>query len=125
NVALISLAQKHNVKLVATNNMYYSSQEEANAHDILLCVKDGEKQATPIGRGRGYRYVLPNQEYYFKSYDEMKALFKDLPEAITNTIEIADKIETFVLERDILLPEFGIPERFLDERDKEDHGKRG
>ena len=43
-------------KLIATNNTYYAEKEDANAHDILLCVKDGEKQATPIGRGRGYRY---------------------------------------------------------------------
>ncbi len=53
NPVLITLAQKHQVKLVATNNTYYIDQEDANAHDILLCVKDGEKQATPIGRGRG------------------------------------------------------------------------
>ena len=54
---------------------------------FLLCVKEGEKQATPIGRGRGYRYGFPNQDYYFKSQDEMKALFKDIPEAIINTNE--------------------------------------
>ena len=60
------MAKKHHVKLVATNNTYYIDKKDANAHDILLCVKDGEKQATPIGRGRGYRYGLPNQEYYFK-----------------------------------------------------------
>src|SRR5699024_7125802 len=99
--------------------------EDANAHDILLCVKDGEKQSTPIGRGRGYRYGLPNQEYYFKSPEEMKTLFKDLPQAIINTIEIVDKIEPFILEREVLLPEFEIPERFRDEKDLEDHGKRG
>ncbi|RZK14071.1 MAG: PHP domain-containing protein, partial [Pedobacter sp.] len=88
NTSLISLARKHDIKLVATNNTYYINKKDANAHDILLCVKDGEKQATPIGRGRGYRYGLPNQEYYFKSGDEMKALFADLPEAILNIQEI-------------------------------------
>jgi DNA polymerase III subunit alpha len=67
NDVLVKFAAKHKVKLVATNNTYYCAQEDANAHDILLCVKDGEKQATPIGRGRGYRYGLPNNEYYFKS----------------------------------------------------------
>ena len=84
NAVLIPMAKKHHVKLVATNNTYYIDKKDANAHDILLCVKDGEKQATPIGRGRGYRYGLPNQEYYFKSQSEMKTCFKDLPEAITN-----------------------------------------
>ncbi len=92
---LIALAKKHDVKLIATNNTFYINKEDANAHDILLCVRDGEKQATPIGRGRGYRYGLPNQEYYFKSGDEMKQLFADLPEAITNISEIVEKIEIY------------------------------
>ena len=125
NKVLIDFATKHEVKLVATNNTYYAKQGEANAHDILLCVKDGEKQATPIGRGRGYRYGLPNQEYYFKSQDEMKTLFKDVPQAIINVQDVVDKIETYVLARDVLLPAFDIPEEFQFEEDKEDGGKRG
>ncbi len=125
NPVLLDLAKKYNIKTVATNNTYYCEKKDANAHDILLCVKDGEKQATPIGRGRGYRYGLPNQEYYFKSQEEMKSLFKDLPEAIINVQEIVDKIEPFVLARDVLLPAFDIPEEFLFEEDKVDGGKRG
>ncbi|MDT0688017.1 DNA polymerase III subunit alpha [Autumnicola psychrophila] len=125
NPVLVDFAKTHNIKLIATNNTYYWKQEDANAHDILLCVKDGEKQATPIGRGRGYRYGLPNQEYYFKSGEEMKNLFKDLPEAISNVQEIVDKIEPFELARDVLLPAFTIPEAFLVEEDKVDGGKRG
>ncbi|RYD72661.1 MAG: PHP domain-containing protein, partial [Sphingobacteriales bacterium] len=124
NTSLISLAKKHDVKLVATNNTYYINKKDANAHDILLCVKDGEKQATPIGRGRGYRYGLPNQEYYFKSGDEMKALFADLPDAILNIQEIVDKIETYKLAREVLLPKFDIPEQFLVDEDETDGGKR-
>ena len=125
NPVLISLAQKHDVKVVATNNTYYCNQEDANAHDILLCVKDGEKQATPIGRGRGYRYGLPNQEYYFKSSEDMKALFRDIPEAITNIQEVVDKVEAFQLARDVLLPAFDIPDEFKDDTDLTDGGKRG
>lgn len=125
NQVLIEFSKKYNIKIVATNNTYYAEKEDANAHDILLCVKDGEKQATPIGRGRGYRYGLPNQEYYFKSSEEMKNLFKDLPEAITNLQEIVDKIEPYDLARDVLLPKFDIPEEFQDEEDKIDGGKRG
>lgn len=124
NQVLVQLARKHEVKMVACNNTYYIAKEDANAHDILLCVKDGEKQATPIGRGRGYRYGLPNQEYYFKSSEEMKELFKDLPEAIENIVEVIDKIEPFTLARDVLLPNFAIPEQFLDPLDA-DGGKRG
>ena len=104
NAVLINFAEKHKIKLLATNNTYYIDQTEANAHDILLCVKDGEKQATPIGRGRGYRYGLPNQEYFFKSPDEMKQLFSDLPEAILNIQEVVDKVESFELAREVLLP---------------------
>jgi DNA polymerase-3 subunit alpha len=125
NLVLKDFAKKHNVKLVATNNNYYCEKEDANAHDILLCVKDGEKQGTPIGRGRGYRYGLPNQEYYFKSSDEMKNLFQDIPEAIINIQEVVDKVEAFELARDVLLPEFSIPDEFKDEQDIEDGGKRG
>jgi DNA polymerase III subunit alpha len=124
NAVLIALAKKHEVKLVASNNTYYIDKEDANAHDILLCVKDGEKQATPIGRGRGYRYGLPNQEYYFKSPEAMKSLFKDLPEAIANITEVVHKIEPFSLVRDVLLPNFAIPKEFLKVEDA-DGGKRG
>lgn len=125
NAVLIELSKKHNVKLVATNNTYYAKQEDANAHDILLCVKDGEKQATPIGRGRGYRYGLPNQEYYFKSSKEMKDLFKDLPEAISNIQEVVGKIEHYQLAREVLLPAFDIPDEFKNDEDAKDGGKRG
>jgi DNA polymerase-3 subunit alpha len=125
NQALLNFSEKHEIKIVATNNTYYISKEDANAHDILLCVKDGEKQATPIGRGRGYRYGLPNHEYYFKSQDEMKVLFKDIPEAIINIQEIVDKIEAFELAREVLLPKFDIPNEFKHEEDEQDGGKRG
>jgi len=125
NQVLIQFAKKHRVKLIASNNTYYVDKENAHAHDILLCVKDGEKQATPIGRGRGYRYGLPNQEYYFKSSEAMKELFKDVPEAIINIQEIVDKVETFTLARDVLLPAFDIPEEFQFKEDKLDGGKRG
>jgi DNA polymerase-3 subunit alpha len=125
NQSLIRLAKEHSVQLVASNNVYYENQEDANAHDILLCVKDGEKQSTPIGRGRGYRFGLPNDEYYFKSSQEMKDLFKDYPEAILNTKRIADKVEFYDLAREVLLPAFEIPHEFKNSEDDADGGKRG
>ncbi|HIB46891.1 MAG TPA: DNA polymerase III subunit alpha [Flavobacteriaceae bacterium] len=125
NETLVAFSKKHDIKLVAANNTYYIDKENANAHDILLCVKDGEKQATPIGRGRGYRYGLPNQEYYFKSQEEMKALFKDLPEAIATISDVVAKIESYSLQRDVLLPKFDIPEEFKVAEDEADGGKRG
>ena len=114
NEILIKFSKKHQIPLIATNNTYYTNKEEANAHDILLCVKEGEKQATPIGRGRGFRYGFPNQEYYFKSQEEMKTLFQDLPEAVLNIESLIEKIEPFELARDVLLPKFDIPEEFQD-----------
>ncbi len=125
NETLVDLANKNSVKIVATNNTFYINKDNANAHDILLCVREGEKQSTPIGRGRGYRFGLPNQEYYFKSSDEMKKLFNDLPEAISNLSEIVDKIEIYNLAREVLLPKFEIPDDFLEPQDEEDGGVRG
>lgn len=113
NDTLLKFSKKHDIKVVATNNTFYLNQEDANAHDILLCVKDGEKQATPKGKGRGYRFGLPNEEYYFKSSEEMKQLFADIPEAISNIQEIVDKVEAYTLARDVLLPAFDIPEKFI------------
>ena len=125
NEVIKKFSKNHEVKLIATNNNYYSEKQDANAHDILLCVKDGEKQSTPIGRGRGFRYGLPNHEYYYKSSDEMKSLFADCPESITNIQEIIDKIEAYTLARDVLLPKFEIPSEFEDFNDLDDLGKRG
>jgi DNA polymerase-3 subunit alpha len=120
NKVLLQFARKYNVKCIAANNCFYLGKEEAGAHDILLCVKDGEKRATPKGRGRGFRYGFPNDEFYFKSQDEMKELFVDMPDAIENTNEIIDKIEVYELARDVLLPAFDIPEEFQDPKDAED-----
>lgn len=125
NETLISLANKHNVKLIATNNTYYVNKADAHAHDILLCVKDGEKLSTPVGRGRGFRFGMPNQEYYFKSSEEMKKAFADLPDAIINIQEVIDKVEIYSLYRDVLLPKFEIPEEFIHPEDDVDGGKRG
>ena len=125
NETLIKLARKHDVKMVATNNTFYIDQQDANAHDILLCVQGGEKQATPIGRGRGYRFGLPNQEYYFKNSDQIKKIFSDLPEAITNISEVVNKIEIYDLARDVVLPIFEIPTEFVHQTDAVDGGKRG
>lgn len=125
NSALVRFSEKHGVKLVATNNTYYLDKSDAESHDVLLCVKDSELVTTPKGRGRGFRYGLDNEEYYFKSSEEMKALFLDLPEAIESISEIIGKCEHYGLARDVLLPAFDIPEEFCDPLDQEDGGKRG
>ena len=125
NEVLLSFSKKHQVKVVATNNTFYIENEDAKSHDILLCVKEGEKIDTPKGRGRGFRYGLPNDEYYFKTQEQMKELFRDHPESIINIQEIVDKVEIYKLSRDVLLPKFDIPEQFIHPEDEVDGGKRG
>ncbi len=125
NQTLIKFSKQHDVKLVATNNTYYIDKKDAEAHDILLCVKDSELVATPKGKGKGFRYGLENDEYYYKSSEEMKELFLDVPEAIENIEEIIQKCEPYGLAREVLLPAFDIPEEFQDPEDLNDGGKRG
>src|SRR5690606_33607561 len=125
NQTLMKWSIKHQIKAVATNNVFYAEKEDANAHDILLCVKDGEKKDTPIGRGRGFRFGMQNDNYYFKSTEEMKASFRDFPQAIINIQEVVDKVEIYALHRDVLLPKFDIPDEFQDAEDEKDEGKRG
>ena len=125
NTTLIELSRKHEVKLVATNNTYYIDKKDAFAHDVLLCVKDSELIETPKGRGRGFRYGLENDEYYFKSTEEMVSIFADLPEAILNVEDIISKCEPYRLAREVLLPAFDIPEEFKALEDLVDGGKRG
>jgi DNA polymerase-3 subunit alpha len=114
NETLLRFATKHNVNYFAANSNYYINKNGFDAHDILLCVKDGEKKSTPIGRGRGFRNGLQNKEFYFKSPKEMAELFADLPEALETTNHIVSKIEQFKLGRDILLPKFEISKEFID-----------
>ena len=125
NDVLLRFSEKHAVKVVAANNCHYLNKNDANAHDILLCVKDAELQSTPKGKGRGYRYGFPNEEFYFKSQDEMKTIFNDVPQAIENLSEVISKIESFHLSRDVLLPAFDIPREYQSLEDEKDGGKRG
>jgi DNA polymerase-3 subunit alpha len=119
NDVLLRFAAKHKVKYFAANSNYYLNKNGFDSHDILLCVKDNEKKATPVGKGRGFRYGLQNKEFYFKSPKEMRALFADMPEAIEATNEIVSKIEQFKLGRDILLPKFEIAQAFIEENEAE------
>lgn len=121
NKTLIKFANKHNIKMIASNDSHYVDQEDWNAHDILLCVNTGELQSTPIGDGKGYRFGFPNDQFYFKSQAEMNSLFSDIPESIDNTNEIVDKITSPKLERDILLPNFPLPTAFSNADDYLEH----
>ncbi len=117
NQTLLRFCEKYKVKYFAANEVFYLEKEQANAHDVLLCIKEGEFQSTPIGEGRGKRYGLPNSEYFFKSQEQMKTLFRDLPEAIDTISEIVAKVESYKLERKVALPKFDIPKNFKTEDD--------
>ena len=125
NEVLLGFARKHGVKVLAQNNTFYLDKKDAEAHDILICVRDGEKKSTPIGRGRGFRFGFPNNEFYFKSQAQMEKLFEDIPEAISNFEEFLQKFEPYTLKHDVLLPKFAIPEEFKNPLDDTDGGVRG
>tara|TARA_B110000459_G_scaffold203229_1_gene258870 strand:- start:1644 stop:5999 length:4356 start_codon:yes stop_codon:yes gene_type:complete len=129
NDFLLKMCEKHSVKYVAANNTYYSRPDQSEAQDILLCVGAAKNISQPkkyLGkRGREFRFGLPNNEFYYKSPDEMKALFADLPDAIRNVETLVHEFEGYELAREILLPEFDIPQEFVSEEDKKDGGKRG
>ena len=125
NTKLLEFCERHQVEYLAANECFYLLPEDADAQDILLCVKDGVTQNTPIGRGRGYRFGMPNKNYYFLSKAEMAERFADLPQALANTGKLVDKVEQFSLKRPVLLPNFDIPEAFVHAEDALDGGKRG
>lgn len=120
NETLLRFAKKYNVPVIATNDSHYTEKEEANAHDILLCINTGEKQSTPglddfindDANQKNRRFKFPNDQFYFKTPTEMKALFADVPEAIDNTNMIVDRVEVLNLKKEILLPAFPIPPEF-------------
>ncbi len=116
NQVLLKFAQKYQVPVICSNDSHYVDQQDANAHDILLCVNTGDVQSTPIATdeegGRGFRFGFPNDQFFFKTKGEMEKLFHDLPQALDYTNEIVDKVETLDLKRDIMLPNFPIPEEF-------------
>lgn len=125
NEVLIRFAKKYNVKIIASNDSHYVDVEDSNAHDILLCVNTNEKQSTPIYREftdddievKNKRFGFYNNEFYFKTTEEMTRLFDDMPEAIDNTNEIVDKVELISVTNDLLLPNFPLPEPFKSQDD--------
>lgn len=117
NQVLIKWSKKYNVPVIATNDSHYVDEEDANAHDILLCVNTGDLKSTPIGSGKGMRFGFPNNKFFFKSQEEMGQLFSDIPEALDNTNIIVDRVITPKLQRDVLLPNYVLPENFANQDD--------
>jgi DNA polymerase-3 subunit alpha len=120
NDVLLRFAKKYKVKVIASNDSHYVEQDDFTAHDILLCINTGEKLATPAIRDfadddvnvKDKRFAFPNDQFFFKTKEEMAKTFADLPAALDNTNEIVDKVEPLNLTRDILLPNFPVEKRF-------------
>ncbi|QIG89367.1 DNA polymerase III subunit alpha [Chryseobacterium sp. POL2] len=125
NDVLLQFAEKYEVKILAQNETFYTHKEDANIQDILVCIKDGEKLSTPVGKGFGKRKGLNTQEYYIKTGDELKRAFQDYPDAFDAYEEFVGKFKPYRLKRDVLLPKFDIPEQFVHPEDEVDGGKRG
>ncbi len=104
NNYLIRLAKEFDAPLVATNDVHYLKKEDAEIHDILLCIQTGSKLNDKD------RLRFKTKEFYFKSSDEMISLFKDVPEAIENTFKIAEKCNVEIPLNNIILPIFEVPE---------------
>lgn len=129
NEVLLRFAAKYQVKVIASNDSHYINEEDANAHDILLCINTGEKQSTPTLKEfsddevstKGKRFAFPNNQFYFKTTEQMSALFSDIPQAIDNTNEIVSKIDNLKLKQDILLPHFPVPPEFASQDDYLEH----
>ena len=111
NQILLGMARKYNVKVIATNDSHYVDEEDSVSHDILLCVNTGSKMLDEN------RFNFPSSDFYFKTQAEMNTLFKDVPESIDNTMEIASKVDMLELARDIVLPEFPLPAQFKSQDD--------
>jgi len=107
---IFRLAQKHGVKVIATNDAHFVRKEDGPAHDRLICLTTN----ADINDPDRLRYT---QQEYLKSEEEMRALFPEHPEAIENTLEVVKKIEAYEIDRGHVLPKFDLPEAFLSQID--------
>ena len=105
NKELIKLAKEYGIKVVCTNDCHFVDQENAEAHDHLLCLSTGKELNDPT------RMLYSKQEW-FKTREEMNEIFADVPEALSNTLEILDKVETYSIDHSPIMPFFPIPEEF-------------
>ena len=117
NEALFQLAEKHNVRVVATNDVHFVNKEDFEAHKILICINTGKKYiseaiATDEDADNGMAY---SGEEYFRTTEEMSEIFSDHPEVISNTQLIVDKIEKIVLKQPATLPRFEVPAEYKED----------
>ena len=110
NKEILKLAKEYGIKVVCTNDCHFVDQENAEAHDHLLCLSTGKELNDPT------RMLYSKQEW-FKTREEMNEIFSDVPEALSNTLEILDKVEPYSIDHSPIMPFFPIPEEFGTEED--------
>ncbi|WP_305301220.1 DNA polymerase III subunit alpha [Muribaculum intestinale] len=110
NPELIRIARKFDIKIVATNDVHFVNEDDADAHDRLICVSTNKAVDDPM------RMRYTKQEW-LKSQSEMNDVFSDIPEAIENTMEILDKVTTYSIDHKPILPNFPLPDDFTDNDD--------
>ena len=110
NKAMMELAGEYGVKLVCTNDAHFVDQDNAEAHDHLLCLATGKDLDDP-------KRMLYSKQEWFKTRAEMNTVFGDLPQVMANTLEILDKVEMYSIDHDPIMPFFPIPAEFGTEDD--------
>jgi DNA polymerase-3 subunit alpha len=105
-----TLAERHNIKIIATNDVHFVNADEAEAHDRLICLNTG----SDLNDEKRMRYT---KQEFMKTQAEMAAIFYDIPEAVTNTLEVAEKIETYNIDNKPIMPHFPLPEGYADADD--------
>ena len=105
NAKLIELSKKYDVKLVCTNDVHFVDEENAEAHDRLICLSTGKDLDDP-------KRMLYTKQEWMKTREEMNEIFADIPEALTNTVEVCDKVEFYSIDHAPIMPTFSIPEDF-------------
>ena len=105
NRKLIEYSRKYNVKLVCTNDVHFVDEENAEAHDRLICLSTGKDLDDP-------KRMLYTKQEWMKTREEMNEIFADVPEALSNTTEICDKVEFYSIDHAPIMPTFAIPEEF-------------
>ncbi|MDR0545272.1 MAG: DNA polymerase III subunit alpha [Odoribacteraceae bacterium] len=109
--AILDIGARLGIKVIATNDVHFLNEEDAEAHDVLICLNTRKDLDDP----NRMRYT---RQEWFKTGDEMAALFADMPEALANTLEVADKVEQYELNSPAIMPVFPIPESFGREEER-------
>ena len=102
---VLELGKKLDIRVVATNDVHFLDKEDDDSHDVLLALSTGAKLSDA-------KRMIYSGEEWFKTADDMRALFAENPELITNTLEVADRIEEYKLDSDPIMPKFDIPISF-------------